>query len=263
MSGGLEKCARDDVRSLEAQLEMLTLKPKPSAKAQFAQNLPKYAFGAFVTVPIECLAIDRVRAKMNAAHVQPSSYYEVMQSKGFKVFVGWWPRMTYCLLGNFSTIWGREHFGDTYVGLFLTSICKQILLPVSLWSNAGQFNYSFKQSIECIKSDSQKWVPQIGFFARNFFSNMGLGIGLDARRRYYDYTGNSNQAQAVGFGVSLAATSVFNAAIKPWFIYGNYPWKLRLRAGFSLPALGMTAARELFSTITQYAGTPKLGDSHA
>ena len=103
-------------------------------------------------------------------------------------------------------------------------------------------------------------VTHFGFFARNFFSNIGLGIGLDARARYYNYTANSNQAQAVGFGVSLAATSVFNAAIKPWFIYGDYSWKLRVRSGFYLPALLMTAARETVSVFLQYAGTPKLDE---
>ena len=247
-------CALDE-NALCEQFEKCAISEKKSPAMLFLQDFPKNSFLAYGTIPLEDLAVRRLKAITSNPTATPPSYYSVIRSVGASgLFAGAFARTAYCFSGNLATLIGNEQFGVSSLGILATSACKNIILPLSLWSNAAQTNTSLKETIEFIKKDTLCPKAHGAFFARNAFSIWCLSMGFKASDLCYEHT--DNVALSKVFGVTTASTiaGVANAFLKPFFFLGTgTPGTTRLLMASKLPALAVITLRESVSALFQFA----------
>lgn len=215
----------------------------------FLDNLPVNTGLALMTVPCEAMAVQKILA---ALQYEPKTYKEILARIGSKgLWVGTGYRVGYVLTGTFATVLGVDTFGKDFEGMTKTSVAKNILLPLSLFSNARQTGMPWPETFKFVAMGSLSPIVHGSFFARNFLANLCLIPGFEAKA----YLEREYPAHAVfgGYLVAAGGSTLLNAALKPFFT-GASTWPRPLKValgGTSMVAIGlrefMTSAVILFS----------------
>jgi len=221
----------------------------PSSAEVFAKNLPKNVALAASSVPCEAMALRRITYKLDNPYTKPPSYMAVHQAIGNQgLFAGSLSRIIYCLTGNFATVTGIGYFGSNSEGILKTTVVKNAILPLFLASNARQLNLDPSQTFRFMAKSIKDPVVHLSFFARNLLGNSCLLPGFMVRDYSFQMMNESNTTipTFLGFGTSVAASTMMNAILKPLFT-GSYTFKTRCMAAASLPAKFPLMLRELAS----------------
>lgn len=221
--------------------------PTPSQK--FIQKLPRNAGLAFMTVPIEKLAVDRILFLLDNPENKPSCYFDrVKKLKIKKLFAGYGSRVSYVLAGNLASVKGIEVFGPDFKGLFLTSVFKNIVLPLSLLSNARQKQMDWKKTGTFVWNGFFNRGCHWSFFWRNLLSNYCLIPGFYVEKKCYEALDKQYglAASIAGLTVSGSLSGIMNTALKPFYT-GKYPPDIRRKVAVWLPSLLPVTLRESVS----------------
>lgn len=228
---------------------------KKSTRDTFLKNLPTNTSLALFTVPAECLAVRRILTLLGDHPKIP--YLSVIKSLGIqKLFSGSISRLSYFLTGNFATLQGIEYFGSDSRGLFLTSVVKNIILPLSLLANARQSCLPWSKTAPFIVKSSLDPTCHASFFLRNLISNSCLLPGFMARDHYYHVIGKSDTTipNLLGLTISGITSALMNTFLKPFFT-GKYPLKNRCAIAIKFPALIPLLFRETASMTLVFANS--------
>ncbi|WP_133140636.1 hypothetical protein [Legionella genomosp. 1] len=220
-----------------------------SPQRKFIDSLPRNTCLALATVPTEGLTLRRIFYCLDNPGSKPPSYIETLKNIGFKgLFAGPGSRVSYCLVGNFSTLLGVDYFGSDYKGLFMTTVAKNSILPLFLVSNARQMNLNWPQTFQFMANSIKDPIVHSSFFFRNFVANSCLLPGFMTRDFLYRVMDESNTTVPAfgGLAVSLTASTLTNSFLKPFFT-GKYSLRVRLAVAIQFPAKLSLSIRELAS----------------
>jgi hypothetical protein len=212
-------------------------------------NLSKNACLAFCTVPFESLAVRRILFLLDHVEKMPPSFFCTVKQVGIvKLFSGATCRLSYVLAGNLATLQGIQTFGPDFKGLFLTSVFKNLILPLSLLANARQTQKSWKETFSFVSRGSLNVGSHVSFFGRNLLSNYCLIPGFYARDYCYQNPEwkNTTLPTVVGLAVSSIISAVMNTLLKPFFT-GKYPPEVRFAVARKFPAAFPIYLRETVS----------------
>ncbi len=252
----------------QTQAENSSRELTPTQK--FIQNLPRNASLSFATVPIERLAVDRILFLLNHPEGEAAPYLNAVQNLGIKkLFAGSGSRIAYVLGGNLASVKGIEVFGADFQGLFVTSVFKNAVLPLSLLSNARQNQMSWDQTRMFLQKGCLDLGCHGSFFWRNLLSNYCLIPGFYVEKQCYKAFGDERAilATLMGLSVSGSISGVMNTALKPFYT-GKFPPQVRRSVAKGLPSLVPVIFRETISHSLIFASSSaavraKLGENNA
>lgn len=221
----------------------------PTPAEKFLSNAPKNTALALVTVPSEALALRRIFDRLSHPQNKAVSYANILKNIGpGGLCKGALSRTGYCLTGNFATLQGVHYFGSDYQGLFLTTLAKNMILPVFLTSNARQIGYNAAQTFTYVAKGVIDPVIHSSFFFRNLVANSCLLPGFMVRdycHQAMDET-HTQIPTLLGLSTSVVLSTAINAFLKPFFT-GNYPVNIRWATAVKMPGVLPLIMRELCS----------------
>lgn len=202
-----------------------------------------------ITVPFDSLSVRKILSALHPEESWPKTYKDIYQSVGFKgLWKGTFPRTTYALSSTASSVAGIHLFGSDFTGMTFTSLAKNGLLPLSLFSNARQAGLTWKDTLKFVRNGCVSPVVHGSFFFRNWIGCIGLMPGLQLTTHLKIKWGKDYEpvALATGYAVSVGTLTLLNTWFKPLFT-GASPWPKPFFVACKLPGLLPIMAREACS----------------
>lgn len=234
--------------------------PTNSTQQKFLLNLPNNASMALFTVPAEGLAVRRIMHRLDN-NSAPMSYKELSRRIGIAgLFQGAGSRVSYCLLGNFLTLTGMQQFGSDWDGLTKTAVCKNILVPVSLFCNARQCGKNYSETGLFVAKGSVSASVHFSFFLRNLLAAYCLWPGMQVREKLFKRMGesNSNLPTALGWMTSTMIATGMNVGLKPFFTGNGHSLQRKWLVASRFTAFCPLLVREGASNAIVFWNLPEL-----
>lgn len=230
--------------------------PVNSATKVFFSSFLTNFFLAIASVPSETMAVRRIINRLENSNNKPS-YYSTIKKIGLKALLqGAISRVIYCLTGNFFTIQGVYYLGSDPKSLFLIACGKNSLLPLSLFCNARQGGFSYRDSLHFLTKGVRDPVVHLSFFLRNLIANSCLAPGFMVRDYLYQSSGevDTKIPTLSGYTTSVLTSAIMNTFLKPFFT-GKFPFQNRYQTAFKLHGLVAILLREAASIGLVFANT--------